>query len=465
MFGKSIFKSYSGYFNIFSRITDPLVIVFAAYLSFWLRFSAGFDDVSKDYKLLIIFVFLCVAAVFPLFDLYTSWRGQSLFKQAKAIFLAWSSVVLIVIVLLFSLKISSGYSRLWLGYWGITGLVMLLTVRMAVYGFLQYQRSRGKNIRWVVVVGGGNLGRTAIGRVNSAHWIGYRIAGVFDDNSELLGKEVEGCKVIGNLGDVNRFLHDNSVDEIWLALPLRAEVRMKELLSDISHHSVNIKLIPDIFGFSLIHHSVTEIAGLPAVNLSVSPMDGGNHLLKEIEDRAFSIIILLLISPLMLFIAALVKLSSPGPVFYKQERVSWNGKKFKMYKFRSMPVCDEAVVQWGNAKLKETTKIGRFLRKTSLDELPQFINVLKGDMSIVGPRPERSEFVDKFRYEIPGYMQKHMVKAGITGWAQINGWRGDTCLKTRVEYDLFYVENWSLWFDLKIIILTIFKGFVNRNAY
>ena len=464
MFGKSLFKSYSGSLNLFSRISDPVIVVLAAYFSLWLKFDFSIPDVGVNYKLLILFVFLAVVSAFPLFNLYLSWRGQSLLKQAKAIFLAWSTVILAIIVLLFSLKLSAGYSRLWLGYWAVSGLMFLLLTRLIVYGFLQYQRSQGRNIRRVIVVGAGELGKRTVHQVNNSHWMGYEISAIFDDMDDLKGRYMEGCPIVGNLDDVSDYLFIHQIDEIWLALPLRAEMRMRGLLDSISHHAINIKLIPDIFSFTLLRHSMTEIAGMPAVNLSVSPMDGSNQIVKELEDRVLAFIILLLISPLLFFIAIGVKTSSPGPVFFKQERVSWNGRKFKMYKFRSMPVNDDKNSQWGNAQNKEMTKFGRFLRMTSLDELPQFINVIKGSMSIVGPRPERAEFVEKFKYEIPGYMQKHMVKAGITGWAQINGWRGDTCLKTRVEFDLFYIENWSLWFDLRIIFMTIYKGFIHKNA-
>jgi len=202
------------------------------------------------------------------------------------------------------------------------------------------------------------------------------------------------------------------------------------------------------------------------MNLSVTPMDGTNRVVKAIEDRLLALILLLAVSPLMVIIAMAVKASSPGPVFYRQERVGWNGERFDMLKFRSMRVETERDgVAWGGARDKPVTSVGAFLRRTSLDELPQFINVLKGEMSIVGPRPERPVFVEQFKEEIPDYMKKHLVKAGITGWAQVNGLRGDTDIARRIEYDLYYIENWSLSFDLKIIILTVFRGFVHRHAY
>ncbi|MCG8537994.1 MAG: exopolysaccharide biosynthesis polyprenyl glycosylphosphotransferase, partial [Pseudomonadales bacterium] len=257
------------------------------------------------------------------------------------------------------------------------------------------------------------------------------------------------------------------VDQIWIAMPIAKVKQIQVLLKGLSQTTADIRLVPDIFGFQLLNHSVSAVAGLPVVNLSVTPMDGLNRYVKALEDKLFAGLILLVISPILFFLAIGVKLSSPGPIFYRQERVTWYGKSFHMYKFRSMPVTAEndTGAVWAKAGENRATPFGAFLRKTSLDELPQFWNVLKGDMSIVGPRPERPVFVDKFKDEIPGYMQKHKVKAGITGWAQVNGWRGDTDLNKRIEHDLHYIENWSLWMDIKIIFLTIFKGFIHKNAY
>lgn len=466
MFGKSIFRSYSSIIGIVSRIMDPVLVVLAAYSAYAVRFQSFDIYLNKDYRILIVFAFFCTLIVFPLFNMYASWRGLSIFRQARIVLLAWLTVVVFMIVILFGLKISSDYSRIWLSLWAIFGLIFILVVRTLIYVFLQFQRKRGKNIRYIIIAGAGDLGKSALQQVLDSPWTGYKVLAFFDDDKNLIGKEINGAIVSGDISDIKKFLLHHKIDEVWIALPLRAEKRMKDILQGLSTFTINIKLIPDIFGFSLLYHSMTEIAGLPAVNLSVSPMDGSNRIVKAIEDRLMALLILISISPLLLFISLAVKITSSGPVFYKQERVSWNGKKFKMLKFRSMEekVEPQGEIVWGNAQNKNTTKIGKILRKTSLDELPQFFNVLMGDMSIVGPRPERSEFVEKFKEEIPGYMQKHMVKAGITGWAQINGWRGDTCLKTRIEHDLYYIENWSLWFDIKIILLTIFKGFVNKNA-
>jgi putative colanic acid biosynthesis UDP-glucose lipid carrier transferase len=255
------------------------------------------------------------------------------------------------------------------------------------------------------------------------------------------------------------------LDEIWVMLPLGDTQAIERTLHALRHSAASIRLVPDLLTLRLINHGVTEVMGVPMYDVFASPMTGTNRLLKWLEDKVLSLLILTLISPVMVVVALGVKLNSSGPVFYRQERVGLNNRPFNMLKFRSMPVdVEKDGVHWGGAAEKATTRFGQFIRKTSLDELPQFFNVLLGDMSIVGPRPERPMFVEQFKEEIPDYMKKHLVKAGITGWAQVHGWRGDTDLKTRIEFDLFYIENWSVWLDLKIIFLTVFKGFLNKNA-
>ena len=376
-----------------------------------------------------------------------------------------------MIVILFGFKVSSDFSRLWLGWWMTFGLVFLLIFRLCVYGVLQHQRLRGRNYRCVVVVGAGNLGQRLISQTVASPWAGYKIEALFDDNEQLHGNMVNEFKVFGDINKVESYVNENHIDEVWIALPLRAEDRVKKLLFDLRHQTVNIKLIPDIFGFSLLNHSMTEIAGLPAVNLSDTPMGGVNQLLKALEDRVLAVLIFLLISPILVMIAVAIKITSDGPVVFKQKRHGWDGRIINVYKFRTMKLHEEISGQISQASKDDDriTPLGVFLRRTSLDELPQFFNVLQGKMSIVGPRPHAVEHNEMYKDQVNQYMLRHMVKPGITGWAQVNGLRGeiDTLdkMKKRVEYDLFYIENWSLWFDLKIIFLTIFKGFIHKNAY
>jgi len=470
-FGKTVFKGYAGFINIFSRIFDPFVVVLAAVAAYAARFS--FDDMAMpaNYHPLILFSVLCVVIVFPVFNMYNSWRGQSLARQTRAIILAWFTVVLMMIVILFGLKMSADISRLWLAWWMGLGLFFLLAFRMSIYGFLKYSRSKGRNYRQIVVIGAGELGQRLIAQTQASPWAGFKIIGMFDDNEKRHGLTLLGHKVLGDLSLVASFVERHEIDEVWIALPLRAEQRVKDLLYSLRHQTVNIKLIPDIFGFSLLNHSMTEVVGLPAVNLSDTPMGGSNSLIKAIEDRLLGLLICILFTPLMLLIAIAIKMTSKGPVIFKQKRHGWDGRIIKVYKFRTMKVhsgFDGEITQAckGDSRI---TPLGLFLRRTSLDELPQFLNVLQGRMSIVGPRPHAVEHNEHYKDQVNQYMLRHMVKPGITGWAQINGLRGETDtldkMKNRVKYDLYYIENWSLWFDLKIIFLTIFKGFINKNAY
>jgi len=471
MFGKSIFKNYSGLINAFSRFADPFVVIVASVVAYGIRFSFTNLHLPLEYRFLVLLAALSVVLVFPVFNLYSSWRGQSLFKQARAITLAWLFVVFLIIVILFSLKVSSDYSRLWLGLWLILGLFFLLVFRFCVYGVLQYQRKKGRNFRRVVIVGAGDLGKKLITQTINSPWSGFKVEALFDDDYKNIDLLINGCTVIGDIEDIEPYLDRNQIDEVWIALPLRAEQRVRDILYKLRHHTINIKLIPDIFGFQLLNHSMTEIVGLPAVNLSDTPMGGSNQVIKAFEDRTLALLILILISPLLLLISLAVKVSSSGPVLFKQKRHGWDGKIINVYKFRTMAVHTEEdgkITQASKGDLR-ITKLGAFLRRTSLDELPQFYNVLQGRMSIVGPRPHALAHNEEYKDQVDQYMLRHMVKPGITGWAQINGFRGETDtlvkMKKRVEYDLFYIENWSLWFDLKIVFLTIFKGFINKNAY
>ncbi|PWB55443.1 MAG: undecaprenyl-phosphate glucose phosphotransferase [Nitrosomonadales bacterium] len=352
-----------------------------------------------------------------------------------------------------------------MGYWAFFGWGGLFAGRIGLRLVLRSIRRWGFNQRQIVMAGEYELSREVAERLQHSPWAGLQVIGVFGDH--LIQQENKASMpLLGTIDDLEAYIGERNIDQIWITLPLKAEDTVKKIMFLLRHSTVDIRWVPDISSFRLINHSMSEIAGMPVLSLSSSPMVGVSRLLKALEDRLLSALILFLISPLMMLLSVGVKLSSPGPIFYRQERVGWNGRPFMMLKFRSMPVdVEKNGVQWGGARNKTATPFGAFLRKTSLDELPQFINVLKGNMSIVGPRPERPMFVEKFKDEIPDYMKKHLVKAGITGWAQINGWRGDTDLAKRIEYDLYYIEHWSLWFDLRIILLTVFKGFVNRNAY
>lgn len=386
-------------------------------------------------------------------------------EEARSILIAWAAVLFCLFGFTFLTKSGADFSRGWISYWAILGWVFLLGGRISLRLVLRSIRRWGFNQRQIVMAGDYALSQEVAERLLHSPWAGLQVIGVFGDHLVQQASK-ERMPLLGSIDDLETFVNERDIDQVWITLPLKAEDTVKKIMFLLRHSTVDIRWVPDISSFRLINHSVSEIAGMPVLSLSTSPMVGISRLLKALEDRLLSALILILVSPLMAVLSAGVKLSSPGPIFYRQERVGWNGKPFLMLKFRSMPVdAEKNGVQWGGARNKEATKFGAFLRRTSLDELPQFINVLKGEMSIVGPRPERPMFVEKFKDEIPDYMKKHLVKAGITGWAQINGWRGDTDLSKRIEYDLYYIEHWSLWFDLRVILLTVFKGFINRNAY
>lgn len=436
----------------FVRLADGLSILLAGIIALKIRLflnvSVEFSvDLSGYYALCTIAAILFSAL--PA-NVYRSWRGAELPAMLSGIAGRWMGIVGLILLWMFVFKASQEFSRIWLVTWVFTALILLWLERFMMYLFLRFMRRRGFNLRHIALIGDGPAAKNLEQRLEASGWSGYSIA--------LLIRQVDDVSISQ--------LQEAEVDEVWLALPLSEEGAIRRILHALRHGTASIRYVPDLFALQLVNHGVTDVLGIPMFDLSTSPMTGMNQLLKWCEDKLFSSFILLLISPLMLLLAIGVKLTSPGPVFYRQERIGLNNKPFDMLKFRSMPVDTESNgVEWGGSAAKATHPFGQFIRKTSLDELPQFLNVLKGDMSIVGPRPERPMFVEQFKEEIPDYMKKHLVKAGITGWAQVHGWRGDTDLKTRIEYDIFYIENWTLWLDIKIIVMTIFKGFVNKNAY
>jgi putative colanic acid biosysnthesis UDP-glucose lipid carrier transferase len=462
MFRQGFFREHASLLISMHAILDISILVISAWVCYELVPLRNPD--ADRYLLAVMLTVLLGFIVFNLFSLYSPWRNKSRVNEIGTVVLAMSTVFLAVIVLMFLTKSSANYSRLWTGFWFLSATSAICFLRIGVRSMLHYLRSHGYNLRQVVIFSEGNIGEQVLHELHEEPQSGYRVLGYFSNEDCSIAEEVEQT---GSIDEGIGYVEQNTLDQLWLAMPLSSEKQIKRIVDSLPYITADVRLIPDFFGVRLINHSISQIGDLPIINLSVTPMDGMNRFLKEIEDKLIALLILLVISPLLLALAIGVKLSSPGPIFYRQERVSWNGRSFGMYKFRSMPVNaeDKSGPVWATSGEARATKFGTLIRKTSLDELPQFWNVLVGDMSIVGPRPERPVFVDKFKQEVPGYMQKHMVKAGITGWAQVNGWRGDTDIKQRITHDLYYIENWSLLFDFKIILQTLFTGFVNRNAY
>jgi len=462
---RSVLKPHANAFVAILRATDPLLAAVVGVVSYRAYLAGGppFDR----YVIFLAIALAVIVAGFPLFRLYEPRRGASLVDETRRLVLAWVMIGALASAALFLTKTGDLYSRGWLLMWLGGSFVATAALRVAMRLGLRVLRKRGRNLRHVAIVGAGDLGRRVIERLTAAGWAGLNVVGVYDDDPAKWGTTVAGVRVLGSAGAVAAEVASKGIDQVWIALPLRSEPRIREILDSLREYAVEVRFVPDIYGFHLLNHSVTEVAGLPVIALTESPMSGANQLVKRILDLLISLAALVVLSPLMLLVAICVRMSSPGPVLYRQRRVTWNGEEFDIIKFRTMQVGAEddtgpVFARRGDAR---TTRVGALLRRFSLDELPQLVNVLAGEMSLVGPRPERPEFVDRFRREIPGYMLKHLVKAGMTGWAQVNDLRGDTDLVRRIEYDLHYIENWSVWFDLRILVLTVWKVLFSGRAH
>ena len=461
---QGLLRAYSAGFTALSRIMDVVLVIGGAMLAYTLRFRHAPDALPLDYTAVVVIAALLVALLFPLIGVYRSWRARGLRAPVGQALLGWSAVYALILLMLVLVKENEQFSRWWMGLWFLSTAAALLLLRVGVYMLLRTLRAHGYNLRKAVIVGCGAQAQALLRRARDPAWAGFEVAAVFDPGVDAC--HVEGASV-QPLAGLGAFVAAHAIDEVWISLPLEQSARLEQVLAQLRSSTANVRYVPDMLGLFLLNHGVTEILDTPMLDLTATPMLGFDRALKRAEDIVIASIIFILISPVLLLIAIGVKLSSRGPVLYRQERITWSGRKFAMLKFRSMPVDVEqrTGAVWAKRGDSRATKLGAFLRRTSLDELPQFINVLKGDMSIVGPRPERPMFVEQFKERIPGYMQKHMVKAGITGWAQINGWRGDSDLNQRIKHDLYYIEHWSLGFDLRIIALTLVRGFVHKNAY
>ena len=469
MFPRGLVSEYASTLSMVARFFDILCIVLGAVISYIWRF--GYVDFPLSYQIAILIATMLTLIVFSLSGIYTSWRGKSWLHQARIISIAWLGIVVILIIMAFLTKTSTVFSRQWMVTWSLSAMGFMLIFRFSFTKFLGIMRQKGWNHKRIIIIGVGELGQSVAKKINDAAWSGLDIVAFIDDSHRVDSDEIEGIHVHHGLDGLCQVVENKKIDEVWFALPLREELRMKEVLAILRHSTVNIRFVPGIFGFRLLNHSFSEVAGLPVIDLNASPMVGISRFIKATEDRLFALAILVLVSPLLVLVAIGVKMSSPGPVFFKQLRLGWDGKPIRIYKFRTMVIHEEKGGLFMQATKNDArvTRFGAFLRRSSLDELPQFFNVLQGKMSIVGPRPHPMPLNEQYKDLIDTYMQRHKVKPGITGWAQVNGWRGETDtlekMKRRVEYDLYYIENWSLWMDIKIIFLTMFSGFVHRNAY
>ncbi len=398
--------------------------------------------------------------------MYTPKRTQRIETVITQIFGAnvMGAIAFLVCIALFKI---SDFSRGVIGIFFVINMFFIVLERLVVRSMLRHFRNKGYNIKRVLLVGYSRAAEEYINRIIANPQWGYVIRGILDDNVPR-GTTYKGAKVIGGIDNLNMILPVSELDEIAVTLSLADYGRLEELVGMCEKSGVHTKFIPDYNSLIPNRPYTEDLNGLPVINIRYVPLSNTiNAILKRIVDIIGSFLGIILLSPLLLVVAIIVKVGSKGPIIFKQERVGLRNKSFNMYKFRTMRVQDkeEEAKGWTTKDDPRVTKVGKFLRKTSIDELPQLFNILKGDMSIVGPRPERPQFVEKFKEEIPRYMIKHQVRPGLTGWAQINGYRGDTSIRKRIDYDIYYIENWSMLFDIKIIFLTIFRGFMNENAY
>ena len=450
-----------------------VIVLAVSYISAWfLRFMGPFAYSAEQglsfeqYMLALIFIIPGYLLLYQAFTLYEPLHMQGRRLMLANIIKANVLGMLIFVFLLYMLK-ESDFSRLTVYIFCVVNILLEWGIRMLIFAVLRDMRKKGLNQKQIILVGYSRAAEEYIDRIEANPQWGYIVRGILDDNVPA-GTVYKGIKVIGRIANLTVILPANRLDEIAITLGLSEYYRLEEIVAMCEKSGVHTKFIPDYNKIIPTKPYTEDILGLPVINIRYVPLSNTfNSMVKRVMDIFGSIAAIIVSSPVMLLMCILIKATSPGPLIYRQERVGLHNKTFWMYKFRSMEIQPESEEKkaWTVKNDPRVTGIGKFMRRTSIDELPQLFNILKGDMSLVGPRPERPFFVEKFREEIPRYMVKHQVRPGLTGWAQVNGYRGDTSIRKRIDCDLYYIENWSIGFDIKILFLTIFKGFINKNAY
>ena len=453
------------------RILDLSTLVLAGHLATLIRFQTTVAEVAPVHAVMLYFCAALAVLVFPQFDLYVSWRGRSLSALVLRLSMSWSLVLLIGLVFSFLIHHVGDLSRLWMLYWYLLGIVLLVAARSCVDTLLRRLRARGLNNRRVLIVGHNQIGREMHARAAQQTWFGYDVMGVYvgagEDELPLTDPTVARLTA---LDQVAEFVVQHRIDELWITLPMAAAAELQALHYLLRNVLADIRWIPNTMSMQVLSLQMVDFLGFPAFDLNAPVSRGGPGVLKAVFDKLFSAAVLLSMSPLFLLIAAGIKVSSPGPVLFKQSRLGLNGREFDVYKFRTMAVHQEhGGVTQARSSDARITPFGAFLRQRSLDELPQFVNVLLGHMSVVGPRPHALAHNEIYRQLLEQYMLRHRVKPGITGWAQIHGYRGETDtidkMAKRVQYDLYYIQHWSLWMDLRIVLRTAFDGWTGKNVY
>lgn len=455
-------------------VADMAVLALAWIAAYGLRFVLPIVPVTKgtpplqNYMALLPVIWAIWGVVLRAGRLYDPMRGRSSTIERQRVLRASSLAMLVFTAVSFLLfEKAFSLSRLMLlEFWGLA-TAGLVVERAVVREVLREARRRGYNQRHVLIVGDGELGQGVAERMAQHRELGLKVRGFLTDDPAKVGTQVASRPILGLWDDVSRIAAQEGVDQVVLALPFEHLPRLGSLLATLDGALVDVKVVPDIERFVSLRSGIEDFGGLPVISLRATPLSGWGRVLKRVMDVAVSAAALVLLAPVFALIALLVKLTSRGPVFFAQDRMGLDGRVFRVWKFRTMRADAESATGpvWAVPDDPRRTGLGAFLRRTSLDELPQLLNVLLGEMSLVGPRPERPVFIEEFRSRIPRYMLRHMVQAGMTGWAQVHGWRGNTPIEKRIQFDLYYIENWSLLLDLKILLLTFVRGFVDRNAY
>ncbi|MDE7307936.1 MAG: undecaprenyl-phosphate glucose phosphotransferase [Lachnospiraceae bacterium] len=465
-------KDNQKFLNRLHLVLDILMIIISYMLAWYLKFkSIFFEGIESklsfsDYMLALIWIVPLFLLMYSAFSLYSPKRVMGRRVEISKIVQANSLGVMLILTILFITR-QEHFSRQMTFIFYVINIFLGVAVRLGIHTLLRAMRKQGFNQKHILLIGYSQTAKGYIDRIRANPQWGYTIVGILDDNI-VSGKEYRGVKILGRIANLEVILPENRLDEIAITLGLNEYNKLEHIVAECEKSGVHTKFIPDYMKIIPTKPYTEDLMGLPVINIRYVPLSNTfNSFIKRCVDIFGSLVGIVLFSPIMLIIAALIKTTSKGPLIYKQDRVGLHNKPFKMYKFRSMVVQKETEEKkcWTTKGDARVTSVGKFIRKTSIDELPQFFNILKGDMSLIGPRPERPFFVDKFKEEIPRYMVKHQVRPGLTGWAQVNGYRGDTSIMKRIEYDLYYIENWTLGFDVKILFLTFFKGFVNKNAY
>lgn len=466
-------KKHADFFRSLFFISDLLILSLAWVFSYGLRFytalirppSLGIPSFPTYLEFLIPLLILW-GFLSRKMQLYRPRRIYSFYKELFEVGKCLTLTLLASIAVTYFLK-RFEFSRLAFLYFWIFSLVGLLSVRYSVRTTLKILRQKGYNKRYALIAGTGLLGLKTLEKLRLYPAFGIQVLGFLSRNEKEVGKRIQNIPVLGVFGDLNKILKEQEVDILFVALSINDYDCFESLIEKVNGHLTEIKVVPASYEFLRLRGGMDDLDGLPIVSLQGSPLYGWDRIIKRMFDLVIGSFLLIVMAPVMSFIALLIKLTSPGAVFYRQERVGMDGHSFQILKFRTMKVDaeNETGPIWAKENDPRRTKIGAFLRKTSLDELPQLFNVLKGEMSLVGPRPERPIFVEEFRKRIPSYMLRHKIKAGMTGWAQVNGWRGNTSVEKRIEHDLYYIQNWSIGFDLKILFMTLWKGFFSKSAY